>query len=176
MRRRVNAVGKRVAIVTAAGRYAAYAVNFASGREATVVMDLTTGRERYRVRTPRGSTAYGLAPDGRLWFVVANRRSGRIMTATRTRPRPRTVVRMRAQPYELAVAAGEIAVFCTVGVGGGGNVALVRPDGRVRVVTPGLPSLDALAYDGSNLAFAPGGCVFAGPPTNASQPLAVEGC
>jgi hypothetical protein len=173
--RRVDVVGTRVAIVTAAGRYAAYAVNFASGREATVVVDSTTGRERYRVRTPRGSTAYGLAPDGRLWFAVSGRRSGRIVTATPTHPRPRTVVRLRAQPYELAVAAGEIAVFRAAGVGSG-NVVLVRPDGRVRVVTPNLPSIGALAYDGSTLAFATGVCVFAGPLTDAPQPLVLDGC
>jgi hypothetical protein len=63
--RRIDLAGKRVAIVTAAGRYAAYAVQFASPHETTVVVDVRTGWERYRVRTPRGSNAYGLAPDGR---------------------------------------------------------------------------------------------------------------
>jgi hypothetical protein len=57
--RRIDLAGKRVAIVTAD------AVQFASPHETTVVVDVRTGWERYRVRTPRGSNAYGLAPDGR---------------------------------------------------------------------------------------------------------------
>ena len=174
--RRIDLAGKHVAIVTAAGRYAAYAVQFASPRETTIVVDLTTGRERYRVRTPRGSSAYGLAPDGRLWFVVRNRRSGRILTATRSRPHPRTVARMRAHPYELAVTPGEIAVARDAGPGRS-QVVLIRPDGDVRAVTPSLPPIEALSYDGTTLAFGTGTCVFAGPPSaGAPSPLALDGC
>jgi hypothetical protein len=175
-RRRINLAGRRVATVTAAGRYAAYAVQFASPRETTVVVDVTTGRERYRVRTPRGSNAYGLAPDGRLWFVVRGRRAGQIVTATRSRPCPRTVVRMRAHPYELAVTANEIAVVRDAGTGRG-DVVLVRPDGDVHAVTPSVPPIEALAYDGTTLAFGTGNCLFAGPPSAAvPSPLALDGC
>lgn len=174
--RRIDLGGRRVAVVTAAGRYAAYAVQFASPRETTVVVDVRTGRERYRVRTPRDSNAYGLAPDGRLWFVVRSRRSGRIVTATPRRPRPRTVVRMRAHPYELAVTAREIAVARDAGMDRS-QVVLVRPDGEVHAVTPSLPPIEALAYDGTTLAFGTGTCVFAGPPSvGAPSPLALDGC
>jgi hypothetical protein len=175
--RRIDLAGKRVGIVTAAGRYAAYAVDLASPRETTIVVDVTTGREHYRVRTPTGdSNAYGLAPDGRLWFVVRNRRSGRIVTATRNRPRPRTVVRMRAHPYELAVTSQEIAVARDAGMDGS-QVVLVRPNGEVQAVTPRLLPIEALAYDGITLAFGTGKCVFAGPPSGgAPSPLALDGC
>lgn len=174
--RRIDLAGKRVAIVTAAGRYAAYAVQFASPRETTVVVDVRTGRERYRVHTPRGSNAYGLAPDGRLWFVVRSRRSGRIVTATRSRPHPRTVVRMRAHPYELAVTPDEIAVARDAGIGRS-QVVLVRPGGDVHAVTPSMPPIEALAYDGTTLAFGIGTCVFTGPPSaGAPSPLALDGC
>jgi hypothetical protein len=172
--RRIDLAGERVAIVTAAGRYAAYAINFASGRETTVVVDLDTGRERYRVRTPRGSTAYGLAANGRLWFVASDGRTGRISTASRTRPRPRTVVRMAVAPYELAVASNGIAVARLNGQGHS-DVVLVAQDGDASVVTPDLRGLGALAYDGTTLAFAVGACVFAGPPAD-PVPLALDGC
>jgi hypothetical protein len=175
--RRIDLAGKRVGIVTAAGRYAAYAVDFASPRETTIVVDVTTGREHYRVRTPTGdNNAYGLASNGRLWFVVRNRRSGRIVTATRSRPRPRTVVRMRAQPYELAVTAKAIAVARDAGMDRS-QVVLVRPNGQVQAVTPTLSPIEALAYDGNTLAFGTGNCVFAGPPSDgAPSPLALDGC
>jgi hypothetical protein len=174
--RRFNVAGKRVAVVTAAGRYVAYAVRFASPGERTIVVDMTTGRERYRVRTPRGSNAYGLAPDGRLWFVVRSPRSGRIMTATRRRPRAHTVVRMRAHPYELAVTRDEIAVARDAGMGHS-QVVLVRPDGDVHAVTPRVPTVEAVAYDGTTLAFGIGSCVFAGPPSaGAPSPLVLDGC
>jgi hypothetical protein len=45
----------------------------------------------------------------------------------------------------------------------------------VRVVTPSLPSIDALAYDDATLALATGARVFAGPPAEPS-PLALDGC
>jgi hypothetical protein len=173
--RRVDLPGRQVAVVTAAGRFAAYAADFASNRETTIVIDLDTGRERYRVRTPQ-STAYGLAPNGRLWFLSGGRRSGRILTATPRRPRPRTVARMRLHPYELAVTRGEIAVART-SRSGRSQVVLVRPDGDRRTVTPTVPALGALAYDGTTLAFGAGHCVFAGPvPPNSPGPLSLTGC
>lgn len=174
--RRIEVTRKDVALVTAAGRYAGYAAHFASPRETTIVVDLVTGRERYRVRSPRGSTAYGLAPDGRLWFVERRARSGRILTATRRRPRARTVARMRAHPYELAVAANEIAVARDAGPGRS-RVVLVRPSGDVRAVTPGLPPITGLGYDGTTLAFGTRACVFAGRPSpGPPTPLPLDGC
>lgn len=173
--RRIDLKGARVAIVTAAGRYAAYAINFAAARETTVVVDLTTGRERYRVRTPRGSTAYGLAANGRVWFVSGTgRRSDRISTATRTHPHPRTVARMVVAPYELAVGPDAVAVARS-NPQGTADVALVTPGGGVRVVTPELPGIGALAYDGTAVAFATGTCVFAGAPAEPA-PLDLAGC
>ncbi|MDA0183198.1 hypothetical protein OJ997_23005 [Solirubrobacter phytolaccae] len=169
--RRINVRGTRVAIVTAAGRYAAYATNFATGRETTVVVNLATGREHYRVRTPSRSTGYGVASNGRLWFVSHDRG---VMTASRTRPRPRMVARMRAQPYEFAVGPGGIVVS-RVGTDGA-QAALVKQDGSVRALTPSLPGgVGALAYDGATLAFATGSCVFAGPLADA-PPVALDGC
>jgi hypothetical protein len=175
--RRIRLEGRAVAVVTAAGRYAAYASNFASRRETTRVVDLETGRERYRVRTPP-STAYGLARDGRLWFVAGERRTGRILTATPRRPRPRTVARMRVHPYELAVTGREVAVVRNrKRLGAGGEVVLVRPNGARRAVMPTVPSLASLAYDGTTLAFAAGACVFAGPvPAGVPAPLSLAGC
>jgi len=172
--RRINFTGERPAIVTAAGRYAAFAVNFATGRETIVVLDLNTGRERYRVRTP--GAFYGLARNGRLWFVVRDKRSSRIMTATRSRPRLRTVARMPAHPYELAVSPREVAVARDAGPGHS-EIVLVRPDGTVRAVTPRVPAVDALAYDGTTLAFGAGTCVFAGPPPAGTPAMpALDGC
>jgi hypothetical protein len=83
---------------------------------------------------------------------------------------------MRAHPYELAVTANEIAVVRDAGTGRG-DVVLVRPDGDVHAVTPSVPPIEALAYDGTTLAFGTGNCLFAGPPSAAvPSPLALDGC
>ncbi|MDA0172141.1 hypothetical protein OJ998_23765 [Solirubrobacter taibaiensis] len=173
-RRRIEFKGERPAIVTAAGRYAAFAVNFATGDETIVVVDLRTGRERYRVRKP--NSTYGLAPDGRLWFVRGDDDPGRIMTATRSRPRPRTVARTTAYQFEYAVGPRELAVARPTAAGRS-EIVLVRPNGTVRVVTPPIPSVSALAYDGTTLAFGTGTCVFAGPPPAGTPgPMTLDGC
>jgi hypothetical protein len=42
---------------------------------------------------------------------------------------------------------------------------------------PSVPTIEALAYDGTQLAFGAGTCVFAGPPpTGPPAPLALDGC
>jgi hypothetical protein len=173
-RRSIDLPGHGAAIVTAAGRYAAYAINFASATETTVVVDLATGRERYRARTPRGSTAYGLAPNGRLWFVASDGRVGRISTASRTSPRPRTVARVGVAPYQLAVAANGIAVT-RLKADGTAHVVRITLDGDVRAITPDLPDIKTIAYDGTTVAFATGTCVFAGAPIEPT-PLVLDGC
>jgi hypothetical protein len=177
-RRRIRLRESGTGVVTAAGHYAAYLARLGSARrEHVTVVDLHTGRERYRT-TPLGDVStYGLAPDGRLWFVKAARRSGRVLTATPRRPRPRTVARLPLQPYALAVTRTSVAV-----VGDArherGRVELIRRDGTRRAVTPTVPAAGAIAYDGRTLAFTTGSCVFAGPPPPATTPSALDltGC
>jgi hypothetical protein len=175
VRRRVALARRDVALVTAAGRFAAYVSQFASPREITHVVDLRTGRERYRVRTPP-DTAYGLARDGRLWFVAGERGVGRVWTATAPRPRARLVARMRVNPYDLAVTDDEIAVV-RWSRARGSEIVLLRADGARRAVTPKLAGVEALAYDGATLGFATGACVFAGPvPPGPPAALHLAGC
>jgi hypothetical protein len=172
-RRRIDVPGRRLAVVSAAGRYAAYAARHASPRQVTIVIDLVTGREVYRVRTSN----YRLGPNGRLWFQRwRNRRSARIVTVAPWQRRPRALGRLRLHPYEFAAARGGLAVLRTLPAGQS-EIVLVRTDGERRALTPVVPSIGSIAYDGTTLAFASGDCVFAGPvPAGTPAPLDTSGC
>ena len=54
------------------------------------------------------------------------------------------------------------------------EVALLGFDGRLRPVTPLLPRVGAIAFDGRTLAFSVGNCVFTGPAELSS--VATDGC
>ena len=176
-RRRIDVPGRRLAIVSAAGRYAAYASQFASPRQVTIVIDLVTGREVYRVRHPPGTTYYRLAPNGRLWFQVWDRRrSARVVTVAPWRRRPRSLVRLPLSPYQFAAVRGGLAVIHSLGAGRS-EVVLVSTSGERRAITPPVPAIGSIAYDGATLAFASGGCVFAGPvPAGPPAALDTTGC
>ncbi len=55
------------------------------------------------------------------------------------------------------------------------EVALLRWNGRVTSLTPLLPRVGALAYDGRRIAFTVGNCVFAGPGRRSRRSNA-DGC
>jgi hypothetical protein len=179
-KRRIDIPGHGLAVLSAAGRYAAYTAHFTSPRQVTVVIDLETGREAYRVRTPGGETDLAfsrLGPNGRLWFQIWDRRrSARLMTVAPWRRRPRTLARLPLHPYQFTAVRGRLAVIQTVD-SDHSRVVLIRPSGERRAITPPVPLVGSLAYDGTTLAFAAGDCVFAGPiPTGPPAPLDTAGC
>jgi len=60
---------------------------------------------------------------------------------------------------------------------GRSEVVLVRTNGERRAITPPVPTIGSIAYDGTTLAFASGDCVFAGPvPAGPPTPLDTSGC
>jgi hypothetical protein len=87
------------------------------------------------------------------------------MTATPRHPEPIRLAHLAL--HRATLAAGEDHVAVVAGHPQiAGQVTLIGLDKRRRALTPRLPRLDALEYDGRTLAFQTGNCVFAGPPRN----------
>ncbi len=161
-------------MIAASGRYVAYVASFAS-REAISVRSLTTGREVYRVRTRRMIT-YRLAPGGRLVvlsFEADASNQARVMVATPGRSRLRQIRRIGLGSFDLAVTRDGVAL-ARGDARARTEVALLGWDGKLRPITPLLPRVGAIAFDGRTVAFSVGNCVFAGPAELST--VATDGC
>jgi hypothetical protein len=169
--KRIRISVPRIGVMAAAGNYVGALVHFASPRQTLYVADRRTGREAYRVPDV-GS--YVLLPSGRAYFLRFREDPyADVMTATPSHPKPIRLAHLSLHRAALAASEDHVAV-----VAGhrqiAGQVTLIGLDKRQRTITPRLPRLEAIEYDGRTLAFQTGNCVFIGPPRSGGADTA--GC
>jgi hypothetical protein len=162
-----------VDILDASGDYVAFFVG-AVPNASIVVLDVRTGAEVYRV--PALVIGWGLGPDGRVVLLQRRANRVRVVTATPANPTLRAITTTRLAAPRVSVAPAGILLARTA-PGELGELVFVGYDGTTRALTPALNGIREFDFDGRQLAFTAGRCVFAGDlPTGTPGPAPRDRC
>jgi hypothetical protein len=173
-RRHLRIPENRPVGATIVGDYLAYIVYFAtSGKETLIVRRVSTGREVFRRRIGTISD-FALLPGGHLVIVTPGSYEGAYRIATEKR----TIREVALLSSQVVATSSGIAIVRR-DAQFRGDVWLLGYDGKMRPLTPLLPEMDRIVFDGRRLAFGVGTCVFAGlipAPGAPLPPVAPERC